>query len=59
MEEKSSDLVALEAHGLAFLQSFGISSLLGARRAPEENVTGHVSKKKKTEKRGKSLGLSS
>jgi len=55
MGEKPSDLAALEAHGLAFLQSFGISGLVGVKRAAEEGETKRASKKSKTEKRGRAL----
>jgi hypothetical protein len=55
MDENSSDLAALEAHGVAFLQSFGISGLGGVKRAAEEGKTKRASKKGKTEKRGRAL----
>jgi hypothetical protein len=55
MDEKSSDLIALEAHGLAFLQSFGVSSLVGTKRVAEGTKRKHSSKKRKIEKQGRLL----
>lgn len=54
MDEKSSDLAVLEAHGLAFLQSFGISSLVGTKRTAGGSGMKH-SKKRKIKEQGRIL----
>lgn len=46
MAEESANLAALEAHGRAFLESFGLSSVSGVKRTAEE-LSGSTSAKKR------------
>lgn len=55
MAEESANLAALEAHGRAFLESFGLSSSSGVKRSAEELSEPTSAKKRRKNKANKAL----
>lgn len=53
MDEEIANLAALEAHGRAFLESFGISSVSGVKRTAEEQSESSSAKKRRKNKASK------